>query len=180
VRILLAGANPGVTLTRDGEPTVFASIWVVDWSVRGAGTAIVLWHNATVRILTARPELGEWLEHRFVRHFPEVSGLSWARPEVQRADVTAEIDLAGRVGAAAGDVEITMSGVLDRRLFATDDFRLDGVPHSLTLLLAPMRAASVTIAGRPVPGQVAHSGTPDRPSSSAFATTAEVWSGPLD
>jgi hypothetical protein len=69
-----------------------------------------------------------------------------------------------------------MSGVLDRRTFQTDDFALDGVPHGLRLLLAPVAEATLTVAGQRLPGTVTVGGTPERPSSSAFLATEEVWS----
>lgn len=69
-----------------------------------------------------------------------------------------------------------MSGVLGRRTFTTDSFALDGVPHSLQLLLAPVTDATVTVDGHRVPGEVTVGGTEHRPSSSAFLATAEVWS----
>jgi hypothetical protein len=90
--------------------------------------------------------------------------------------VAVDLDLATGLVARAGDVEVTMSGVLGRRTFATGDFALDGVPHSLQLLLAPVSAAAITVAGRRLPGAVTVDGTDERPSSSAFLATAEVWS----
>ncbi|EWC58708.1 hypothetical protein UO65_6062 [Actinokineospora spheciospongiae] len=173
--VLLAGANPAVTLSEDGEPTVFASLWSVDWSVAGRGTALVVWHRGAVRVLTTTPTLGTWLERTFVRHFPETEHLPWPTPTVEATPVTCHIDLATGVTAHAADVTLTMSDPMHHRPFTTDAFPLDGVPHGLTLLLAPMRTAAVTIGGTPVPGRVTHTGPDDRPTSSAFATTAEVW-----
>ncbi len=43
--VILCGANPGVRLFEGDTVTAFASVWTVDWSVRGAGTALVLWHD---------------------------------------------------------------------------------------------------------------------------------------
>ncbi|WP_436499896.1 hypothetical protein [Actinokineospora sp. HUAS TT18] len=176
--VLLAGANPCVTLSDDGTPIAFASVWVVDWSIHGSGNAIVLWHNGSVRVLATDATLGRWLERYFVRHFPETDGLAWPEPEVEVTEVAVDIDMAAGVIARAADVEIDMTGVLHRRMFTTDDFKLDGVPHGLTLLLAPLRAAEIRVGGSPLPGAVTQGGEPDRPSSSAFATIAEVWTLP--
>lgn len=173
--VILSGANPGVRLFDGDTVTAFASVWVVDWSERGAGNAIVLWHDGAVRVLGDDPGLAGWLERRFVRFFPETDGLAWPEPEPERAAVEVRLDLATGLTARAADVEIAMSGVLDRRTFATDEFALDGVRHGLHLLLAPVDTATITVAGRPVPGAPALGGTPERPSSSAFLTTAEVW-----
>jgi hypothetical protein len=175
MRVILCGANPGVRLFDGDTVTAFASVWVVDWSERGSGNAIVLWHHDVVRVLADDPELGGWLERAFVRHFPEVEGLLWAQPSPERAAVDVRLDLAEGLSARAGDVEVTMSGVLDRRAFATDEFLLDGVPHGLRLVIAPMSSATIRVGGRPIAGAVTRGGTADRPSSSAFLTTAEVW-----
>jgi hypothetical protein len=36
-------------------------VWQVDWSVRGCGPALVLWHAARVRVLGPDPDLAGWL-----------------------------------------------------------------------------------------------------------------------
>lgn len=170
--VLLCGANPGARLFDGDTVTAFASVWTVDWSVRGAGAALVLWHGGRVRVLGADPELAGWLADYFVRHFPEVDGLPWPAPTVERADVAVGMDLGSGLHATAADVEVAMSGVLDRRTFRTGDFPLDGVPHGLQLLLTPMAEATITVAGQRLPGAPKVSGT----SSSAFLAAAEVWS----
>lgn len=174
--VILSGANPGVRLTDGDVVTAFASVWTVEWSIRGAGTALVLWHGGEVRAVGSDPALAEWLAQYFVRHFPEVDGLPWPAPSVTAAPVTVHLDLATGLTAHGGGIEVTMSGVLGHRTFATDSFALDGVPHSLQLLLAPVAEATVTVDGHRVPGEVTVGGTEHRPSSSAFLATAEVWS----
>jgi hypothetical protein len=175
MRVILCGANPGVRLFSGDTVTAYASVWVVDWSERGAGKAIVLWHAGEVRVLTDDPPLGGWLERAFVRHFPEADGLAWPEPTPEKATVDVRLDLGHGLLARAGDVEVTMSGILDRRAFQTDDFRLAGVPHGLRLVSAPTAEATITAAGKRLPGSVTHGGPPGRPTSSAFLTTAEVW-----
>lgn len=175
MRVILAGANPGIRLLDGDAVTAFASVWVVDWSERGAGTALVLWHDGRVRVLGEHPALAAWLERYFVRHFPEVAGLPWPEPEVERAAVRVELDLATGLVATAADVEVRLSGVLDRRVLDATDFPLDGEPHTLTLLFAPVAEGRITVGGLALPGTVTVDGPPERPSSSAFLTTAEVW-----
>jgi hypothetical protein len=174
--VVLCGANPGARLLDGDTVTAFASVWVVDWSVRGSGTALVLWHDGRVRTLGADPSLAEWLASYFVRYFPEVAGLPWPSPAVEEAEVTVDLDLATGLTAHGGDIAVTMSGVLDRRLFDTDDFELGGVSHELQLLVAPVSTAAITVGGQRLPGSVTVGGTAERPSSSAFLATAEVWS----
>jgi hypothetical protein len=175
-QVILVGANPGVSLFVGDTLTTFASVWEVRWSERGSGRAIVLWHNDRVRVLADNTELGHWLSQYFTRNFPEVAGVPWPEPVVERADVAVRLNLAGEMYAWARDVSVRMDGVLHRRTFSTDAFDLAGVPHSLSLLLAPMQRARVAVAGRSLPGEVRLGGTPERPSSSAFMTDAEVWS----
>lgn len=175
VTVLLCGANPGVRLYDGIDTIAFASVWSVDWSVRGAGTALVLWHDGQVRVVGADPPLAGWLARYFVQHFPEVEGLPWPEPSVLEAPVSVEQDLATGLTAHGGDLAVTMSGVLDRRTFQIDDFSLDGVPHQLQLLHAPVATATITVGGRPLPGEVRVWGSAERPSSSAFLAAAEVW-----
>lgn len=175
-RVILAGANPGVRLfDADGRVTAFASVWLVDWSIHGAGTAFILWHQGQVRTISSDPDLASWLEQYFVRWFPEVEGLDWPAAVPERQPVQVSMDLSDGLSVKAADVGLELSGVLDRRQFATDNFPLDDVPHSLSLVLAPVRSAVLTIGGEPVAGTLQLDGPPERPSSSAFLTTAEVW-----
>jgi hypothetical protein len=175
VRVILCGANPGVRLFDGDAVTVFASVWVVDWSVRGAGAAVVLWHDGAVRVVSDVAELGSWLERDFTRHFPEAAGLAWPTPEVETAAVDVRLDFGAGLVARAGDIEVRMSGILDRRYFQTDDFRLDAVSHGLRLVLAPVSEAVVSVAGRRLAGAPTVAEDGDSPTSSAFLTTAEVW-----
>jgi len=175
-RIILAGANPGLRLFDEkGKVTAYASIWMVDWSIRGAGTAVVLWFDGIVRVVSEDVDLASWLERYFVRSFLEVQGLPWHEPAIERDLVQVSMNLAMGLSAKAADIQIEMGGVLDRRLFATDNFRLAEGDHSLSLVIAPVRSATVSIGGASVPGLVQVSGSLDKPGSSAFLTTAEVW-----
>jgi hypothetical protein len=174
-RVLLVGANPGVSLLTGDQLSTFASVWIVRWSERGSGRAIVLWHDGRVRVLATDPELGYWLSQYFTRNFPEVAGVPWPEPQVQRAEVGIRLDLATGLDARARDVRVRMAGVLDRRAFSTDEFDLAGTPHSLSLVFAPMGTARVLAGGRALPGEVQLGGTPQRPASSAFMAEAEVW-----
>lgn len=174
--IILSGANPGVRLYDGDTVTAFASVWTVDWSPHGAGTALVLWHDDKVRVLGADADLAGWLESYFVRHFPEAEGLVWPAAEPEVTEVVVDLDHGGKVTARAADVEVTMCGVLCRRTFVTDAFPLDGVGHSLQLLLAPLSEATISVGGQRLPGELRFDGTMERPASSAFLATAEVWS----
>ena len=176
-RVILAGANPGVRLfDAAGKVSAFASVWQVDWSERGSGSAIVLWHEGTVRVVSEDADLAGWLESYFVRSFLEVQGLPWPEPVVERDLVQVSLDLSDGMTAKGSDIQIEMSGVLDRRVYATDDYLLHGVPHSLSLLVAPVRSARIDLGGETIAGHIRADATTPRPSSTAFLTTAEVWS----
>jgi len=172
---VLVGANPGLRLYDGEKLTAYVSVWRVDWSIHGRGTAIVLWRDGVVRVLSEDVELATWLERDFVRHFPEADGLAWPEPVAERQAVDVDIDLTTGLHARAEGLEIRMSDVLDRRTFATDSFLLGGVDHSLSLVLAPCRQASLTIDGDAVTGAPQVGGEPGRLSSSAFVAVAEVW-----
>jgi hypothetical protein len=176
-RVILAGANPGVRLfDAAGKVSAFASIWQVDWSVRGSGSVIVLWHGGTVRVVSEDADLASWLERYFVRSFLEVQGLPWPEPVVERDLVQISLDLSDGLTAKGSDIQIEMSGVLDRRVYSTDRYLLHGVEHSLSLLIVPVRSARIDVGGETLPGHIrAHAGGV-KPSSTAFLTTAEVWS----
>jgi hypothetical protein len=176
-RVILAGSNPGVRLfDAAGKVSAFASVWQVDWSDRGSGSAIVLWHDGNVRVVSEDADLAGWLEQYFVRSFLEVQGLPWPEPVVERDLVQISLDLSDGMTAKGADIQIEMSGVLDRRVFRTDEYQLRGVPHSLSLLLAPVRSARIDLGGVTIPGHIRTDAAPTRPSSTAFLTTAEVWS----
>ena len=136
---------------------------------------MVLWFDGIVRVVSEDVDLASWLERYFVRSFLEVQGLPWHEPAVERDLVQVSMNLADGLSAKAADIQIEMGGVLDRRLFATDNFQLANGNHSLSLVIAPVRSATVSIGGAAVPGFVQVDGSADRPGSSAFLTTAEVW-----
>lgn len=175
--VRLVGANPGLLLYDGQQRTGFASVWRVDWSTRGAGTALVLWHAGRPRVLTEAPELGHWLAAEFTRHFPEVRGLPWPEPELTTAPVRLRSDLARGVRAEAADVTIEIADPLDRRLVTVDTFDLGGKPNALSTVLFPCRRGTITVAGEPVPGDPQVKPGPPV-SSSAFLADAEVWSAP--
>lgn len=173
--VLLVGANPAISLFDGDRVTAFACVWVADWSVRGTGTAVILWHDGTVRVLGENAALAAWLERDFTRHFPEVAGLPWPEPRVEVTPVKLDLDLE-HMRAEAGNIVIEAGDVLGRRTYATDEFDLGGVHHGLSLVLAPAATASIRVDGTELAGEVRVGGTPERPSSSAFLTLAEVWS----
>ncbi|MEV4137532.1 hypothetical protein AB0J72_35830 [Dactylosporangium sp. NPDC049742] len=160
--VLLVGANPGLTVERDGGTVAFVSVWRVDWSAHGAGRAIVLWHEGRTTLVTDRPELGRWLADTFNRHFPEVGGLPWPEPALIEAPVAVELDLAAGCTATGGGITVELSGPSGHRLIAVDDFQ--GTGRNLSTVFARCGHGALTVAGTPVPG-----------TASGFLADAEVW-----
>lgn len=177
-RPLLAGANPFVTLYADGVPTAYASVWRVDWSVKGSGAAIILWHAGMLRILSDAPELAAWVEAHFVRHFEEATALrSWPEcARVEREHTRVRVDPASGAFASAGDVSVRVEGVLDARPVGIEDFPLKGVSHGLSMLVLPCERATISVGGSAVPGSPQVSWDFGTPSSSAVVTVHEAWS----
>lgn len=173
--VKIVGANPLVRLFDDGEVTVAAAVWIVDWSVKGRGVAVVLWHDDQVRILGPDTDLSTWLATDFTRHFPEFKDLSWQDPSVEVIPVDVQLNLSAGMTVIAGDVLIKTSNTLDYRQFSTDSFDLDGEKYGLTMVIAPQDDASVMVAGRDVPGEPSKNDDDEAPSSSAYLTAAEVW-----
>ena len=175
-RALLAGANPFLTLYDGGAPTAYASIWRVDWSVHGAGNAIVLWHAGAVRVLTDAPALGGWLEEHFVRRFDEATALpSWHRPTVAEVPVEVVVDPGGGARAAGADVVVTLGDPLDARPVGVADFPLDGVSHGLSMMAMPCATATLTIGGDAVAGAPRVWRDGGRTHSSAVTAVHEAW-----
>ncbi|WP_206447749.1 hypothetical protein [Agrococcus sp. KRD186] len=173
---ILRGANPAAQLL-DGEETVaLASVWRVDESPMGSGTALILWHADRVRVIGVDPALSSWLSGRFVRHFPRAEGLDWSQVEVRTEEVEIELDIETGLVARAGDIEVRIAEPIGQRDVSIDDFALDGVPHQLSLRLAACRQAMITVGGQLLGGEPRVDESGERPQSTAFLAVDEVWS----
>lgn len=169
----MVGSNPGLALYgNEGSSTTFVSVWRVDWSVKGPGTAVVLSHGGRVRVVTPVPGLGRWLADTFNRHFPEVAGLPWADPELTEAPVTFDQNMATGLKATAADITVEISGPLARRKVTVEAFPGNGL--RLSNVYTPCQSGHLTVAGQLVAGKPRVSAGPP-PSSTAFLADAEVW-----
>lgn len=170
----LMGANPCVTLYDEGEAIAYASIWRVDWSLRGAGRALVLGRPGRIRIIGPDIELGAWLGAEFNRHISSVSaGIVWSEPDFTVAPVHFELDLETGLHASADDVAVKISEPIARYLTRKDDYDLGGAPNILSTVWIPCREGSITVGGNPLSGAIRVD--PVRPMSTAFIAEAEVW-----
>jgi hypothetical protein len=173
--LALVGANPSAELWDGDQATAFVSVWQVDWSTEGSGGALVICRPGELRVLCDTPLLGRWLYDNFVVYASELSHFDGpSRPTVERASVRVDLDLAAGLSAAAGDVSVHITGVLDRRRTLDSGLRLGGIPWSLSRVYAPCRTARIEVDKQVVPG------TPrltDRSTigSTAALTAAEVW-----
>lgn len=176
-RTLLVGANPFVTLYADDRPTAYASLWRVDWSRWGSGSAVVLWVAGEVRVIGDDVEVAGAVERNLVRHFDEAKELpGWGRPAVEEAPTRVEVDPEAGATAVAGDVEIRIHKPLDARPFADPDFTIRGTSHGLAMQVAPCERARIRVAGKLLSGQPRVVWKDARPTSSAVVTFAESWS----
>ncbi|MEN3362628.1 MAG: hypothetical protein V7637_6610 [Mycobacteriales bacterium] len=172
--VVLVGSNPAALFTRDGEVTAFASLWQVDWSLRGSGPALILWQASRVRLIGPDPDLAGWLADTFVRHFGEVAGLPW-EPAAEVADIDLTLSLAAGLTATAGPVTLHLGGVLDRRVFSTDRLPLGGTTYRMSNVYAPCGSARLSVDGAAVAGDIAVDRDAEPLSSTAFLAVAEVW-----
>jgi hypothetical protein len=172
--VLLVGSNPGLALYDDHDkaPVAFVSVWRVDWSLRGPGTAVVLSHAGKVRVITPAPDLGRWLAETFNRHFPEVANLPWTDPDVTEAPVALDLDLATGLRATAADITVQITGPMGRRRVTVDAF--PGNRLRLSNVYTPCGTGRLTIADKAVAGAPRVTPGPP-PSSTAFLADAEVW-----
>src|SRR6478672_1413341 len=114
--LAFVGANPSALLWEGPQATAWVSVWQVDWSQEGSGGAIVICREGELRVLCDPPLLGRWLFDSFVAHAAELAHFERpARPTVERASVKIDLDLTAGLSAAAADVSIHITGVLDRR-----------------------------------------------------------------
>lgn len=173
--VVLVGANPGVLLRRDGAATAFASVWQVAWSVRGRGSAIVVCRAGTTRVYGPDESLCRWLVDDFTRHFPEAADLGGGL-DYRDTPVEIDIDLEEGMRAIAGELVVTLSQPLDRRRFRAERIELGGAGYELSNVFVPCAIGTISVDGKPLPGQPTRSGEPGRPGSSAFLAVAEVWS----
>lgn len=172
---ILRGANPTAQLLDGDETVAIASVWRVDESPMGSGTALILWHAGRVRIIGVDPGLTSWLSGRFVRHFPRAEGLDWSQVEVRTDEVEVELSETSLVARAVG-IEIRIDDVLAEQAVDTDAFVLDGVEHSLALRMLPCRTATIVLDGERVAGEPRVDDATVPPQSTAFLALDEVWS----
>ena len=177
MRVRLIGANPFLTLYRDGAPVAYASVWRVDWSERGAGHALVYGDAERVRVIAPDPELGRWLAESYNRYFEDVcAGLPWHEPELIKAPVDWQLDLATGFRATADDLEVEIADPIDRKLGRNDAYQLGDVTNILSTVWMPCRVGTITINGEPVEGELKITDEPLY--SSAAIADAEVWCWP--
>lgn len=169
----LMGANPCVTLYDGGRATAYASVWRVDWSLRGSGHALVLGISEGIRIIGSDPDLGEWLGTEFNRHLSVGATISWSEPTFTVAPVEFHLDLAEGFRATADDVSVEITGPIERYLTRNDEYDLGGTPNILSTVWIPCRDGAISVGGDLVAGAVKVD--PAKPMSSAFIADAEVW-----
>lgn len=173
--LVLVGANPGLLLRHDGVAVAFASLWQVDWSTAGSGSALVLCHAGSTRVYGANERLCLWLVEEFTQHFPESADTGG---ELHYVDTTVDVDIDLRHGmrAAADNVGVEMSQPLDRRTFRAEQVQLAGTTYELSNVFVPCARGTINVDGELLPGLPVRPEDHGQPGSSAFLAVAEVWS----
>jgi hypothetical protein len=170
----LMGANPCVTLYENDRATAYASVWRVDWSLRGYGHALVLGTPERIRIIGPNAELASWLGDEFNRHLTRVSGgIGWSEPQLTVSPVRFDLDLARGLSVSADNVTVEITDPIERYLTRNDQYDLGGTPNILSTVWIPCRAGMIAVDGVPLPGAIRLDAT--KPISSAFIAEAEVW-----
>lgn len=174
--LAFVGANPAALLWDGDQATAFVSVWQVDWSTEGPGGAVVFCRPGELRVLCDPPLLGRWLFDTFVTHFGELRHFEDrpARPTVEQATVKVDLDLTAGLHATAGDLNVRITGILDRRRLLENGLRLGNVPWSLCNVYMPCRTARIEAGGAVVPGSPRLKEGPPV-GSSAFLAVAETW-----
>jgi len=173
--LAFVGANPAALLWDGDQATAFVSVWQADWSSEGPGGTVVFARPGELRVLCDTPLLGRWLFDTFVTHFSELNNFELpARPSVEQTQVKVDLDLTAGLHATAGDLNIRITGVMDRRRILESGLRLGNVPWSLCNVHMPCRTARIEAGGTVVPGLPrVKEGSPV--GSSAFLAVAETW-----
>jgi hypothetical protein len=173
--LAFVGANPAALLWDGDHATAFVSVWQADWSSEGPGGTVVFARPGELRVLCDTPLLGRWLFDTFVTHFSELNNFELpARPSVEQTQVKIDLDLTAGLHATAGDLNIRITGVMDRRRMLDSGLRLGNVPWSLCNVYMPCRTARIEAGGTVVPGLPRiKEGSPV--GSSAFLAVAETW-----
>ena len=173
--VVLVGANPGLLLRHDGAAVAFASVWLVDWSTAGRGSALVLCHERRTRVYGSDERLCRWLVDEFTQHFPESVGTGGELEYLDTA-VKIDIDLGRGMRAVAASVVVEMSQPMDWRRFRAERVELAGNAYELSNVFVPCSSGSMTVDGEQLLGEPTVSKEGGRPTSSAFLAVAEVWS----
>jgi hypothetical protein len=175
--VMFIGSNPGVVMYDcSNVPIVFATLWIADWTVIGAGTCILIADRNGWRSFGEVPALATHLAGDFTRYFPEAASFPWTGDLPYRHEaITIEFDLQAGLRATSKSVSLTIGDILDRRRNGTAAFPLGERTAMLSNVYVPRRTASIVEHGVTIPGEprvtVDDAGT----HSSAYLAVAEVW-----
>jgi hypothetical protein len=172
---ILRGTGATAQLLDGDETVALASVWRVDESPMGSGTALILWHAGLVRVIGVDPGLTSWLSGRFVRHLPEAEGLDWSQVDVRTDEVEIQLSETGLVARAVG-IEVRIAEAIGQWRVTTDELVLDGVELSRSMRLVPCRQGSIELDGRQLGGEPRVDEAAEPPRSTASLALDDVWS----
>ena len=178
--VVLIGANPGVLLHSEGRPVAFASVWSVEWSRWGRGSALMLATESGWITAGSDEHLARILLDRFTRHFPEAAEFGWdTRVHHVAGRTRVDVDAGRGMRARAPGIQVDISDVLDRRHIVEPTFRLGDATVSLSNVYLPCGEATISVDGEILTGAPMITEVDGRQSSTAYLAMAEVWVDPF-
>jgi hypothetical protein len=178
------GANAGLALHPvdamgaqvPGEPaSCFASFWMADWSRWGRGNALLVATLQGWRSYGTNEYFAASLATELTRYFPEAARFPRGGISHTQDQFDVELDAGSGLRATGHKAELAISGVLDRRQFASADFQLGDASASLSNVYLPCSTGRLTEFGVEWPGAATVYPGPRGPASSAFLAIAESW-----
>ena len=193
--LALCGENRALALYRTGtaEALVVAGYWRCVYSPHGEGEVILVrvdpvdsgLDDATPHaIYSDNLPMARYIVATFNQHFQEYQGLGLGALEPPPARFFSESHSGSyhRAACHAGPrtIELTWREIPDRKLLTVPNFPCGDQRFDLSTVRCPRGAATLTIDGQPIAGEVRAQRDGEAPQSSAFLAFCETWVGPLD
>ncbi|HET8631012.1 MAG TPA: hypothetical protein VFL91_26630 [Thermomicrobiales bacterium] len=185
--VIFTGENPGLTLHAPGEnrAVAAASYWRCTYSEAGEGNALIIWYagaggTPTRAIYADNAALGRFVTDTLTQHFGDFKGHGFAdiAPTPARFFQESDSRRYHRVACHADGriIELVWRDVLDRQQVIGSQRVIGPRSFELATVICPCSAASITVDGRAIPGEVrVRTDDGGRPGSSAFLAFAESW-----
>jgi hypothetical protein len=178
VPVVFVDENPGIVLADSEGPTAALSYWRSVLSPAGAGSVLALWRrDHQTELWTDNRALADLIGHTFLRHWPVLTEHLQTLPRPRAARFTTDCDRGYRLRAdtveGAGTLAAEWSAwkrAVRRPEHQHAGVALDDRPLTVSSVIALCDAASITLNGQRLPGEV------DRKVGPTFVALAESWS----